>query len=216
MFKKKKILAIIPARSGSKGIKNKNLKKINNISLVGHAIECLKKIKEIDYIHISTDGKKTYNEAKKYNLKPNDETLQIMSRADELRDAVRAIKSGFSAIVSLIFQPSGKKSLTEPALIFLSAVAEYLAVEILELAEIDLDFARGRIPEFVMYWKDSQQVKSSWNTVFLQYVKQNWANQLKQRGSSKIAYAENQSVVGSSQQKIKERFQQITDRSWAE
>ena len=88
--------------------------------------------------------------------------------------------------------------------------------EILELAEIDLDFARGRIPEFVMYWKDSQQVKSSWNTVFLQYVKQNWANQLKQLGSSKIAYAENQSVVGSSQQKIKERFQQITDRSWAE
>jgi|TARA_Y100000389_G_scaffold168335_1_gene173952 CMP-N,N'-diacetyllegionaminic acid synthase len=70
MFKKKKILAIIPARSGSKGIKNKNLKKINNISLVGHAIECLKKIKEIDYIHISTDGKKIFKEAKKYNLKP--------------------------------------------------------------------------------------------------------------------------------------------------
>ena len=88
--------------------------------------------------------------------------------------------------------------------------------EILELAEIDLTFARGRIPEFVMYWKDSQQVKSSWNTVFLQYVKQNWAKQLKQLGSSKTSYAQNQSIVGSSQQKIKERFQQITDRSWAE
>jgi histone H2A len=71
---------------------------------------------------------------KKYDLKPTDETLQIMSRADELRNVVRAIKSGFSAFVSLIFQTSGKGSLTEPALIFLSAVAEYLAAELLELA----------------------------------------------------------------------------------
>ena len=70
MFKKKRILAIIPARSGSKGIKNKNLIKINNISLVGHAINCLKKIKMIDHIHVSTDGKKIFNEAKNHNLPP--------------------------------------------------------------------------------------------------------------------------------------------------
>ena len=88
--------------------------------------------------------------------------------------------------------------------------------EILELAEIDEEYARSRIPEFVMYWRDSQQVKSSWNTVFLQYIKQNWAKQLNKLASSEISYAENQSVVGSSQQRIKERFQQISDRSWAE
>ena len=88
--------------------------------------------------------------------------------------------------------------------------------EILALAEIDENYARGRIPEFLMYWKDSQQVKSSWNTVFLQYIKQNWAKQLKQFASSEISYAENQSIAGSSQQRIKERFQQISDRSWAE
>ena len=88
--------------------------------------------------------------------------------------------------------------------------------EILALAEIDESYARSRIPEFLMYWKDSQQVKSSWNTVFLQYIKQNWAKQLKQFASSEISYAENQSIAGSSQQRIKERFQQISDRSWAE
>ena len=88
--------------------------------------------------------------------------------------------------------------------------------EILHLAEIDEEYAKGKIPEFVMYWKDSQQVKSSWNTVFLQFIKQDWARQLKQTESADLGYAENQSLVGSSQQRVKERFQQIADRSWAE
>jgi len=88
--------------------------------------------------------------------------------------------------------------------------------EILQLAEIDEEYARSKIPEFVMYWKDSQQVKSSWNTVFLQFIKQDWARQLKQTESADLGYAENQSLVGSSQQRVKERFQRIADRSWAE
>ncbi len=88
--------------------------------------------------------------------------------------------------------------------------------EILQLAEIDEDYARSKIPEFVMYWKDSQQVKSSWNTVFLQFIKQDWARQLKQNENADLGYAENQSLAGSSQQRVKERFQRIADRSWAE
>ena len=88
--------------------------------------------------------------------------------------------------------------------------------EILQLAEIDEEYARNKIPEFVMYWKDSQQVKSSWNTVFLQFIKQDWARQLKQSAGADLTYAENQSLVGSSQQRVKERFQRIADRSWAE
>lgn len=88
--------------------------------------------------------------------------------------------------------------------------------EILQLAEIDEQYARSKIPEFVMYWKDSQQVKASWNTVFLQFIKQDWARQLKQIESADIDHAENQTLVGSSQQRIKERFQRIADRSWAE
>ena len=88
--------------------------------------------------------------------------------------------------------------------------------EILALAEIDEDWAKSRVPEFVLYWKDSQQVKSSWNTVFLQFIKQDWARQLKHLETTEASDAENQSIAGSSQQRVKEKFQQIADRSWAE
>lgn len=88
--------------------------------------------------------------------------------------------------------------------------------EILQLAEIDEEYARNKVPEFVLYWRDSQQVKASWNTVFLQFIKQDWARQLKQNESADISHAENQTLVGTSQQRIKEKFQRIADRSWAE
>lgn len=87
--------------------------------------------------------------------------------------------------------------------------------EVLALAEIDEDYARSRVPEFVLYWRDSQQVKSSWNTVFLQFIKQDWARRL-QNQSSEESYGENQTFAGSSQQRIKEKFQKIADRSWAD
>lgn len=88
--------------------------------------------------------------------------------------------------------------------------------EILQLAEIDEDYARSKIPEFVMYWRDSQQAKASWNTVFLQFIKQDWARRLKSLESGQSINAEDQTAGGTSQQRIKERFQRIADRSWAE
>ncbi len=88
--------------------------------------------------------------------------------------------------------------------------------EILQLAEIDEDYARSKIPEFVMYWRDSQQAKASWNTVFLQFIKQDWARRLKSLESGRSINAEDQTTGGTSQQRIKERFQRIADRSWAE
>lgn len=88
--------------------------------------------------------------------------------------------------------------------------------EILALAEIDESYARDKVAEFVLYWKDSQQVKASWNTVFLQYIKHDWARRLKSINPTEESYGEDQSFIGSSQQRIKDRFEQIKDRSWAE
>ena len=68
MYKNKTILAIVPARGNSKGIKNKNLKKIKGLSLVEHAGNVLKKISWIDYSIISSDSDKIIEAAKKSSL----------------------------------------------------------------------------------------------------------------------------------------------------
>jgi pseudaminic acid cytidylyltransferase len=57
---------IIPARSGSKRIKNKNIQKINGIPLIGITIEIAKKSGLFKRIIVSTDCPKISSIAKKY------------------------------------------------------------------------------------------------------------------------------------------------------
>ena len=45
MIKNKKILVVVPARGGSKGIKLKNIREIAGIPLIGHAANCISNIK---------------------------------------------------------------------------------------------------------------------------------------------------------------------------
>ena len=63
-----KILCIIPAREGSKGLKNKNLKKLNNHPLIAWSIFAAKKCKKISEIVVSTDSLKISKISKKYGV----------------------------------------------------------------------------------------------------------------------------------------------------
>ncbi len=88
--------------------------------------------------------------------------------------------------------------------------------EILQLAEIDEGYARSKIPEFVLYWKDSNQVKTSWDTVFLQFVKQDWARQLKLEQAQEFENETHQFTSGSTKEKVRAKLEKLADRSWAE
>ena len=55
---KNKILGIIPARSGSKGVKNKNIKHLNHKPLVHYTIEAASNSKIISEFIVSTDSQK--------------------------------------------------------------------------------------------------------------------------------------------------------------
>ena len=64
-----KNLAIIPARSGSKGIKDKNIKVLNGKPLIAYTIEAAIKSKMFDEVMVSTDSIEYAEIAKLYGAK---------------------------------------------------------------------------------------------------------------------------------------------------
>lgn len=58
MYMGKKILAVIPARGGSKGIKDKNIVKVEGIPLINYTIKEALKSKFIDKLVVSTDSER--------------------------------------------------------------------------------------------------------------------------------------------------------------
>lgn len=62
----KKIIALIPARSGSERVKNKNIKNLGNHPLIAHTIKSAKMSKIFDRIIVSTDSVRYKMISKKY------------------------------------------------------------------------------------------------------------------------------------------------------
>ena len=66
MREKLKLIALIPARSGSQRIKNKNIYNLNNKPLIAYSIKSALKSKIFDRIIVSTDSLKYAKIAKRY------------------------------------------------------------------------------------------------------------------------------------------------------
>lgn len=69
MIDGKKILALIPAREGSKGIKGKNIVELVGKPLIAYTIEACKNSKYIDSIVLTTDSEKIADVAIKYGCR---------------------------------------------------------------------------------------------------------------------------------------------------
>lgn len=63
-----KILAVVPARGGSKGIPKKNLARVAGISLVGRVAQLIQSLSEITHAVVSTDSDEIATEAEKHGL----------------------------------------------------------------------------------------------------------------------------------------------------
>lgn len=66
MYKNKKILAIIPARGGSKGVPRKNIKLLAGKPLIAYTIDAALKSKYLDRVIVSTDDDEIAMISKKY------------------------------------------------------------------------------------------------------------------------------------------------------
>jgi hypothetical protein len=87
--------------------------------------------------------------------------------------------------------------------------------DVLLIANIDADFARSLIPEFVLYWRDKNELHHSWNTKFLQHVKFHWA---KRHSLSTDLSTNNEGRQQTSQRRRTKDIpleERLTDRSWA-
>ena len=67
-IEEKNILAVIPARGGSKGVPRKNLRKICGRTLIEYAAECAKQISWINAVVLSTDDEEIASHGKSLGL----------------------------------------------------------------------------------------------------------------------------------------------------
>lgn len=68
MYKQYKILAVVGARGGSKGLPGKNIKKLNGEPLIGWTLKSLKYSQYVDEIFVSTDSEEIAEISKQYGV----------------------------------------------------------------------------------------------------------------------------------------------------
>ena len=101
-------ICIIPARKGSKRIKNKNIIKLNNIPLIGHVIKTALKSKIFSKVIVSTDSKKIQSIAKKYGadvpfIRSKKLSNDFTTTRDVLIDCVKKIKAEKTKYIFCIY-----------------------------------------------------------------------------------------------------------------
>lgn len=112
MNNKEKIIAIIPARSGSKGLKDKNIKELNGKKLIGYTIEAALKSGLFDTVHVSTDSQKYANVAAEFGAdEPFLRDEKNAGDASSTWDAVREVLRKYEAVgkvfdICILLQPT--------------------------------------------------------------------------------------------------------------
>lgn len=113
MFNGKRILAVVPARSGSKGIPGKNMKTLRGITLIGWAGKTLARLPYIDARIISTDSRQYATEGKRYGLeapfiRPRQLSHDRAGAVETLQHALHASESyyGTQFDIILIIEPT--------------------------------------------------------------------------------------------------------------
>ena len=97
MFNDKKFIAVIPARSGSKGLPGKNIKELCGKPLIVYTIETALKSKVFDKVIVSTDSMEIAEIAKKAGaeipfLRPKELATDTADSMDVLIDAIKFLE----------------------------------------------------------------------------------------------------------------------------
>lgn len=117
-----KILFIIPARAGSKGLPRKNIKLLNGKPLINYSIEFARKFVPDQYICVSTDGQDIIEALKEIQyevpfIRPSELATDHSSINDVIKHALNYYKNRFEVETIVLLQPTSpirlEKHLTE-------------------------------------------------------------------------------------------------------
>jgi len=144
----KKILAIIPARGGSKGIPKKNIKELAGKPLIAHTIESAKKSK-VNRIIISTDDLEIEEVSKRYGA-------EVIKRP---KDISGDFASSESALLHVLNELKEKQNYEPDLIVFLQCTSPLTAVEdidktIEKLEEEKADSAFAVVDFHYYLWKN--------------------------------------------------------------
>jgi CMP-N,N'-diacetyllegionaminic acid synthase len=108
-----KILCVIPARGGSKGIPRKNLKHVGGRSLLERAISVASEVAEIDHVFVSTEDQEIKEEALRFGaevpfLRSNELASDYAPMIPVIRDAILSFEKfiGYKMDVIILLEPT--------------------------------------------------------------------------------------------------------------
>ena len=107
MIEGKRVLAIVPARGGSKGLPLKNLQKLNGVTLVGMAGDCASQVPEIDRTVVSTDHEEIAAVSREHKLdvpfmRPEEISGDRIGDLDVLTHALHATEADDGQLYDII------------------------------------------------------------------------------------------------------------------
>ncbi len=112
MLKNQRILGLINARGGSKGVPGKNIRPMNGKPLIGYSIECAKQSRYIDKVIVSTDDPQIINVAKSFGaevpfLRPTELASDTAKQIDAMIHAVSFLEDkGEHYDIVCVLQPT--------------------------------------------------------------------------------------------------------------
>ena len=103
-----RVLGIIPARAGSKGIKDKNIKLINGIPLIDYTLKSCKKSKLLTEFYVSSDSDKILDLASSLDVKTIKRTLKNAMDTSSINDVIFEVlkTTGVKYDIIVLLQPT--------------------------------------------------------------------------------------------------------------
>ena len=143
MKKRVSRLAIIPARSGSKGLKDKNIKLLNGKPLIAYSIEAALQSNAFDVVFVSTDSKQYAEIAMEYGadahfLRSDGNSTDCAGSWDVVREVVRKFESEGKVFDEImLLQPTSPLRLKEDIINAIIEMDTKNASSIESLTEMD-------------------------------------------------------------------------------